>query len=67
MQVSKSGFYYWKSKPVSQRSKQNNLILFHIIQAHKASRRTYGSPRVHHELNAKGIKVGLNKVASMMQ
>jgi putative transposase len=67
MQVSKSGFYYWKSKPISQRSKQNNLILFHVIQAHKASRGTYGSPRVHHELKEKGIKVGLNKIATMMQ
>jgi hypothetical protein len=31
--VSKSGFYYWKSKPVSRRSKKNNVILFHIFQA----------------------------------
>ncbi len=67
MQVSKSGFYYWKSKPVSLRSKQNNAILFHVIQAYKASRGTYGSPRIHHELNATGIKVGLNKIATMMQ
>lgn len=67
MQVSKSGFYYWKSKPVSQRSKQNNFILFHVIEAYKASKGTYGSPRIYHELKAKGIKVSLNKVATMMQ
>lgn len=67
MDVSKSGFYYWKSKPVSLRSKQNHRILYHVIQAYKQSRGTYGSPRVHHELNAKGIKVGLNKIATMMQ
>ena len=67
MHVSKSGFYYWKSKPLSRRSKQNNHILYHIIQAYKASRDTYGSPRVHYELKAKGIKVGLNKIATMMQ
>ncbi len=67
MQVSKSGFYYWKAKPVSQRSKQENAILYHVIQAHKASRKTYGSPRVHQDLNAKGIKVGLNKVAGLMK
>ena len=67
MRISKSGFYYWKEKPVSQRSKQNNAILYHVIQAHKASRKTYGSPRIHHDLNSKGIKVGLNKVAGLMQ
>lgn len=67
LQVSKSGFYYWKNKPVSQRRKQNNLILYHVLQAYKLSRGTYGSPRVHHELNAKGIRVGLNKIALMMK
>ena len=67
LQVSRSGFYYWKSKAVSARSKQSNHILFHIIQAYKASRGTYGSPRVHHELKTKGIKVGLNKIAKLMQ
>ena len=43
------------------------MILFHVIQAHKKSRGTYGSPRIHHELHAAGIKVSLNKVAVMMQ
>ena len=43
------------------------MILFHVVQAHKASRGTYGSPRIHHELNVRGIKVGLNKIATMMQ
>jgi len=67
MGVSKSGFYYWKKKPISQRSKQDNAILYHLIQTHKASRRTYGSPRIHHNLNSKGIKIGLNKVANLMR
>ncbi len=67
MQVSKSGFYYWKSKPISQRSKRNTQLLYHIIQAYKASRGSYGSPRIYYELNANGIKVSLNKIASMMK
>jgi len=67
MQVSKSGFYYWKSRPVSQRSKKHNALLFHVIQAHKKSRGTYGSPRIYRALNASGIKVSLNKIASLMK
>ena len=67
MQVSKSGFYYWKNKPISQRSKRNNQLLYHVIQAYKASRGTYGSPRIYYELNANGIKVSLNKIAMMMK
>ena len=38
-----------------------------MLQAHKRSRGTYGSPRIYHELHAAGIQVSLNKVATMMQ
>ncbi|SMM99508.1 Mobile element protein [uncultured Candidatus Thioglobus sp.] len=37
-----------------------------IIQAFKQSRKTYGSPRVYHQLKAKGLKISLNKVARLM-
>jgi putative transposase len=67
LKVSTSGFYYWKNKSLSQRSKQNNYLLYHIVQAYKASRGTYGSPRIYYELKASGIKVSLNKIAVMMK
>jgi transposase InsO family protein len=38
-----------------------------ILEAHKKSRRTYGSPRVHHELRANGIAVGEKRVARLMR
>ncbi|NYT27929.1 MAG: transposase [Candidatus Thiodubiliella endoseptemdiera] len=66
MQVSKSGYYYWKHTPQSPRSRQNDKIVLQIIQAFKNSRQTYGSPRIYHELKAQGVKVSLNKVARLM-
>lgn len=66
MKVSKSGYYYWKVTPQSPRSRQNDKILFKIIQSFKQSRKTYGSPRVYHDLKAQGVKVSLNKVARLM-
>lgn len=66
MQVSKSGYYYWKSTPQNPRSRQNDKILLKIIESFKCSRKTYGSPRVYHDLKAQGIKVSLNKVARLM-
>lgn len=66
MQVSKSGYYYWKNAPQSSRSRQNDQIVLQIIQAFNNSRQTYGSPRIYHELKSKGIKVSLNKVARLM-
>jgi transposase InsO family protein len=67
MQVSKSGYYYWKNKPVSERSKRHNSLLYQVLQAYKASRGTYGSPRIYHELKARGIHVSLNTIAALMK
>ncbi len=66
MQVSKSGYYYWKNTPQSLRCRQNDEILLQIIRSYKQSKKNYGSPRIYHDLKAKGIKVSLNKVARLM-
>ncbi|CAC9442040.1 hypothetical protein BSPLISOX_449 [uncultured Gammaproteobacteria bacterium] len=52
MQVSKSGYYYCKTTPQSPRSRQNDKIILQIIHAFKHSRKTYGSPRIYHQLKA---------------
>ena len=67
MQVSKSGYYHWKSKPVSRRSKQNNEILLVIIAIFKQSRQTYGSPRMHQALKSKGFSINIKRVTRLMQ
>lgn len=67
MNVSKSGFYHWNNKAVSKRSKQNDLILLNIIRIFNRSKERYGSPRIHHELIANGIKCGVNRVARLMK
>ena len=66
MQVSRSVFYYWNTKPVSNRSKRNNAILLDIIRFFKISRHNYGSPRIHKDLKESDIPCSLNKVAKMM-
>jgi transposase InsO family protein len=67
MQVSTSGYYYWVNTPASQRSKHNDYILLQIIRAFRKSRQLYGSPRIHRELVAQGLRCGLNQVAKLMQ
>ena len=67
MSVSKSGFYHWKNAPVSLRSKRDNSLLQKIIEAYKAGRGNYGSPRIYKELRANNIIISLNKVARMMK
>ena len=67
MQVSHSGYYHWLNKPVSPRSKQNDYILLHIIRAFNKYRQLYGSPRIHKELLAQGLRCGVNRIAKLMQ
>ena len=61
LQVSTSGFYDWRARLVhpSRRQMTDEFLTELIKQIHDASRRTYGSPRVHAELRlGEGIHVG---------
>jgi putative transposase len=50
MKVSTSGFYAWKACPVTDREWADATLTNTIHDIHRASRRSYGSPRVHAEL-----------------
>jgi len=50
MKVSTSGFYAWKACPVSDRDYDDAVLTSTIVDIHRMSRRSYGSPRVHSEL-----------------
>src|SRR4051794_21332713 len=50
MKVSTSGFYAWKVQPVSRRDLDDAYLTNTIVDVHRASRRSYGSPRVHADL-----------------
>ena len=57
LDVSKSGFYAWRSRPESARSKENKVLVAEIERLHEASRKTYGSPRIHADLEEEGFEV----------
>jgi len=50
MKVSTSGFYQWKTQPCSDRDWDDAILTNTIVDIHRMSRRSYGSPRVHAEL-----------------
>lgn len=64
--VSPSGYYACKSRPPSKRLADDARVAAEVAAAHKASRGIYGSPRVHRELKAKGLKVGKKRVERLM-
>src|SRR3954463_5105037 len=50
MKVSTSGFYAWMAQPCSDRDHADAVLTNTIVDIHRMSRRSYGSPRVHAEL-----------------
>jgi putative transposase len=66
--VSRSGYHAWSTRPPSSRSVRDGEITNAIFQVWERSRRTYGAPRVHFELNADhGIRCGRKRVARLMR
>lgn len=65
--VSESGFYAWKTRPASQRQKDDMVLLAHIRAAFAGSNETYGSPRMMHELRDLGFAVGRRRTARLMR
>jgi transposase InsO family protein len=66
MQVTRAGYYAWRKRPVSKRKKRREELIEQIGPIFTASRGTYGSPRVHKDLLAKGEKVDRKTVAKLM-
>ncbi len=66
LEVKRGSYYAWRSRPESQRSKENKVLTEEIKTVHEQSRGTYGSPRIHAVLNKKGNVCGLNRIARIM-
>jgi len=66
LKVSTSGYYDWLDRPLSRTAIANRRLLTKIRCFHKASRQTYGSPRIHKDLLATGEKVSRQRVARLM-
>lgn len=67
MQVSRSGYYAFRERPPSARTKSDATLTGQIREAFASSRGTYGSPRVHQALSQSGIVCGENRVARLMR
>jgi transposase InsO family protein len=67
LNVSASGYYAWRRRRPSRRAEANAALVEQIRDIHRASRRTYGSPRVHAALRRRGLACGRNRVARLMR
>src|SRR5690606_24644489 len=67
LDVSTSGYYAWQKREPSRRVQEDAALTEKIKIIHDRSRGTYGAPRVHAELKARGICVGRKRVARLMR
>ena len=65
--VSTSGYYAWAGRGPSARRRRDELLTGRIRAVHARSRGTYGSPRVHADLAADGVRVSRKRVARLMR
>lgn len=67
LKVSTSGYYDWRDRPLSKRSKANLSLCERIVQAHQASDETYGMPRIRAELADAGVHASRKRIAALMR
>jgi putative transposase len=65
--VSRSGYYAWRERPPSARTRSNLVLTDRIRVIHEWSRGTYGAPRIHAELRYEGVCCSRKRVARLLQ
>ena len=67
LEVSRSGYYYWRSRPVNQRALIREEVRLAVLEAYFLFKRRYGAPRIAEELQANGIPCCKNHVAALLR
>lgn len=67
LRVTRQGFYAWRKREPSARSRRRDALAEKAARIHHDSRGTYGSPRVHEQLRQEGERVSVNTIASIMR
>ena len=65
--VSEFGFHAWRNRHPSAHTVADAALLKRIRTVHASSRETYGAPRIHAELRARGEKHGRKRIARLMR
>ncbi len=65
--VSPSGYYDWRDRALSARAVADAALIERIKAYHRASRCTYGSPRIHADLAEEGYRVSRKRIARLMR
>jgi putative transposase len=66
LNITSRGYRAWRGRPVSQRQRDDLIVLAHIREQHRLSLGSYGRPRMTEELKELGLNVGHRRVGRLM-
>jgi len=67
LDVSRSGYYAWQRRGPSATARRRQQLTEQIQKIHLQSDQVYGSPRIHQELQAQGVRCNRKTVAKCMK
>ena len=67
LDISRSGYYAWRGRPVSAREMANQELYKKVEAVYNDTYGTYGSPRIYRELKDQGVACSENRVARLMR
>ena len=67
LDVTDRGYRAWRGRPISQRQRDDLVLLAHIREHHRLSLESYGRPRMTEELKDAGLEVGHRRVGRFMR
>lgn len=65
--VSPSGYYAWRTRGMSPRSRSDEELKVKVLKLHRDSRGTYGEPRIRAGLRQEGISCGKSRIVRLMK
>ena len=65
LQISRSGYYGWRERPESERSRQDRALLVEIRRVHYSHKQAYGAVKTWRALKRDGIDCGKHRVARL--
>lgn len=66
LEASRSGYYDWRKRPLSERAKRRQELTKEVKRVHAESNQIYGSPKIHKQLGNEGIKTSERTVQRIM-
>ena len=67
LSVSRSGYYDWRNRPLSNRNHANELLIAEVKRVFEDEKGRPGSPRITRRLHEEGISASRHRVAKIMR